>query len=185
MARTSTLLCALVCATSVAAQWTYEVRPAQIRPQGEDNAPALRDSTLVFCTLREGDQAVRIQQAESEKPLADLFSVPYAATGAVQTSSMGPAINTILNDGPAGFTADGRTICFTRNLETPSSLKELKRASGGIGLFFARAEGDGWTTPEPFPFNNAEHRGDVFAASVNSLQRRLDEALMGLGEEGA
>ena len=34
-------------------------------------------------------------------------------------------------------------------------------------------------------FNNAEHRGDVFAASVNSLQRRLDEALMGLGEEGA
>lgn len=158
MARTSTLLCALVCATSVAAQWTYEVRPAQIRPQGEDYAPALRDSTLVFCTLREGDQAVRIQQAESEKPLADLFSVPYAATGTVQTSSMGPAINTILNDGPAGFTADGRTICFTRNLETPSSLKELKRASGGIGLFFARAEGDGWTTPEPFPFNNAEHR---------------------------
>lgn len=158
MARTSTVLCALVCATSVAAQWTYEVRPAQIRPQGEDYAPALRDSTLVFCTLREGDQAVRIQQAESEKPLADLFSVPYSATGTVPTASMGPALNTILNDGPASFTADGRTICFTRNLDTPGTLRELKRASGGIGLFFARAEGDGWTTPEPFPFNNLEHR---------------------------
>ncbi|HMQ77471.1 MAG TPA: OmpA family protein [Flavobacteriales bacterium] len=171
MGRSHTLLPALVCAASVAAQWTYEVRPAQIRPQGEDYAPALRDSALVFCALREGDQAVRIQQAESEKPLADLFTVPYATSSTRQAASMGPSINTILNDGPASFTADGRSICFTRNLDTPSGLKDLKRARGGIGLFFAHVEGDGWTTPEPFRFNDPEHR--IMHPSLSADGQRL------------
>ncbi len=158
MASRPALLLSLLCATSVAAQWTYEVRPAMTGAQGEDYAPVLRDSALVFCALREGEQAVRIQQAESGKPLADLFTVPYAAIGTQQAAPLAPGFNSILNDGPASFTADGLEICFTRNLDTPGNLKDLKRANGGIGLFFARYNQGRWSTPEPFLFNDPGQR---------------------------
>lgn len=152
------ILLSLACATPMAAQWTYEVWPAMPGSPGEDYAPVLRDSALVFCALREGEQAVRIQQAESGKPLADLYTVPFTAAGTQAAGPIGPGFNTVLNDGPASFTADGLRMCFTRNLDAPDHLKDLKRAKGGIGLFFARYEQGGWTGSEPFPYNDPERR---------------------------
>ncbi|MBK6754812.1 MAG: OmpA family protein [Flavobacteriales bacterium] len=145
------------------AQVTYEVRPAGIRPAGEDYAPSLMDSTLVFCSLRFADQVVRVEQADTEKPLSDLYSVPYASAATVPAVPLG-ALNTVLNDGPATFAADG-TICFTSNTDAPGSMSKIRRGTGGIGLFFAARAMDpttgqvlAWTQARPFEYNSPEHR---------------------------
>ncbi|MBK7271237.1 MAG: hypothetical protein IPI07_17525 [Flavobacteriales bacterium] len=141
------------------AQVTYEVRPAGIRPAGEDYAPSLMDSTLVFCSLRFADQVVRVEQADTEKPLSDLYSVPYASAATTTAVAMN-ALNTVLNDGPATFAADG-TICFTRNTDDPGSISKIRRGTGGIGLFFAARAMDpttgqvlAWTQARPFEYNS-------------------------------
>ena len=61
------------------AQVTYTVEALNLRPAGEDYAPTLVDSILVFTSVRARDQAIAYTDANTNKPLADLYSASLSA----------------------------------------------------------------------------------------------------------
>ncbi|MBK9177761.1 MAG: OmpA family protein [Flavobacteriales bacterium] len=155
----SPTLIAICCLAAVAAngQEHYEVRQLDIRPSGEDYAPVAMDSGFVMCSIRENASLVGFTDAETGKPLSDLYWVPFkdGRTGTPVLFSANLA--TPVNEGPASFAENGRIICFTRNQVLPKKLSNMRRSNDQLGLFFSHYVNGAWQAPEPFPHNHPAH----------------------------
>ncbi len=133
------------------AQVTYTVEALNIRPTGEDYAPILVDSILVFTSVRAREQAIAYTDATSKKPLADLYSVKLRGGKPGTPSLMDGSLCSKFNDGPAAFTAKGDTICFTRNVASAKRSEADK-----LALYFAVKHGKTWSEPEAFAHNGLD-----------------------------
>ncbi|MCB9179724.1 MAG: PD40 domain-containing protein, partial [Flavobacteriales bacterium] len=132
----------LLLAVCAKGQWTYEVEHAAIGPAAEDYAPVLLDSNLVFCSLRDRPGMVHVVQADNDKPLSDLYIARYPDHGPTNCELLSEVLASPLNDGPATFSPDHRTICFTRNLGDPRHPARIRGGGAALGLFFAERSGD-------------------------------------------
>jgi outer membrane protein OmpA-like peptidoglycan-associated protein len=150
------LLATASCLTG-SAQVIHEVTLLDIRPSGEDYAPVFLDSGFVMCSVREAPGAITVTDAETAKPLSDLYWVPYE-NGKTGTPVLFSAeLASIVNEGPATFTDGGATICFTRNLFIPKKLSARGLKNGQLGLFFAQQVDRLWKAPIAFEHNSTEH----------------------------
>lgn len=147
----------LLLAHLAGAQRTYEVRLANLRGGGEDFAPVLKDSTLVFCSIRQESGAIRVVSESTDNPLADLYQMAYPAGMEHRAVAFGTPINSMLHDGPATFSSGGDTIWFTRNLGDPARPMRGKQGRDGMGLFMAVRQGSDWSEPIPFAYNREGH----------------------------
>jgi len=171
MNRSIILGLALLVVPPLVAQESYVVEALRIGPDADDYAPTIVDSTLVFCSLRERDQAISYRNEETEKPLADLYRISLKQGTDQAPRILGDALTSELNDGPASFLPDGRTICFTRNLATTRKLGNSRSTNDRLGLFLSHRIGGGWTVPDPFPFNSESY--SVMHAAFTPDGRRL------------
>lgn len=138
----------------LAAQDIYEVKPVHAVPAGEDYAPVFLDSGFVMCSIREVGGAITFTDAETNKPLSDLFWVPWQDGGEAGTPVLFSAqLSTPVNEGPAAFTDGGRTICYTRNQVLPKRLANLRSANSELGLYFSHLNDGAWQPPVAFPHN--------------------------------
>lgn len=129
-------------------QVTLDVEPLDIRPAGEDFAPVLTDSGLVFTSIRARAQAITYTDAITEQPLADLYHVRLKNGKPGHPRLLDGSLCSPFNDGPAAFSPSGDTICFTRNRAIGK-----RREAGSLGLFFAVRQGNSWSEPVPFAYN--------------------------------
>ena len=142
----------LLSALGASAQESYVVSAVDLNPMGQDYAPVLMDSTVIMCSLRERDGLVSYRDAATEDPFSDLYAFKWDGERASPPALFSEALSTPLNDGPATFTMDGSTICFTRNRS--SAKGKAKKDDDRLGLFFsARIDGQ-WTAPVPFDYNS-------------------------------
>lgn len=135
------------------AQEVFDVRPLRIEPAGEDYAPVFLDSGFVMCSVRDAAGVVAFTDAETNKPLSDLYYVPFSEGKAGQPVLFSANLATPVNEGPAAFTNDHATICFTRNQVLPRKLSNMRAVNGQLGLFFSRLQEGIWGAPEAFPYN--------------------------------
>ncbi|MBK9148436.1 MAG: OmpA family protein [Flavobacteriales bacterium] len=165
------LLFALSAGLPLSGQLIYEVSPLAISPAGEDYAPVILDSGFVMCSVRDNAAFVGFVDAESGKPLSDLYYVPLESGKAGAPVLFSQNLSTPVNEGPASFTDAGRTICFTRNQVLPKKLSNMRAANGQLGLFFSHLENEAWTMPEPFPFNEpkSSNMHPAFSADGRTL----------------
>ncbi len=146
------LPCSLLLALCAAAQESYVVAPVDFSPMGQDYAPVLTDSTVVMCSLRERDGLVSYRDAITEEPFSDLYSFTWNGSSASAPTLLSEALTSPLNDGPATFSMDGNTICFTRNQRGTKNKDD--KDGDHLGLFFsARIDGK-WTVPVAFDYNS-------------------------------
>lgn len=166
-----TLSLLILLAGSAAAQEVIEVAPLGISPAGEDYAPALTDSGFVMCSVRDASGAITYTDAETQKPLSELYWVPYKNGTPGTPIIFSSKLSTPVNEGPAAFTDDGKTICFTRNLTIPKKLTNTRNSSGELGLFFSRLENGIWTDPQPFVHNGTNYSvvHPTFSSDGNTL----------------
>lgn len=153
------------------AQDIYEVNPVVVQPVGEDYAPLFNDSGFVMASVREMGGAITFTDAETNKPLSDLYWVPYK-NGIVGTPVLFSALlATPVNEGPAAFTGGGRTICYTRNQVLPKKLANLRHANSQLGLYFSHLNDDAWQPPSPFQHNSPKYAvmHPTFSADGNTL----------------
>lgn len=135
------------------AQEIYEVRPMRIVPQGEDYSPVFLDSGFVMCSVRDASNLVGFVDAETSRPLSDLYYVPYKNGQAGNPILFSENLATPVNEGPAAFSDGNTIICFTRNQTLPKKLRNLREANGELGLFFSRLVDGAWSAPEAFAHN--------------------------------
>lgn len=152
-----TLLLTLLCTVALAgrAQVSYEVTPVDLTPAGHDYAPVLRDSAVVMCSLREREGMVSYRNAETDDPFSDLYTFTWDGRNASTPKLLSEALTTPLNDGPASFSMDGHTICFTRNQSEAKG--KARKDDDRLGLFFSAFVNDAWTAPVPFEYNSAAY----------------------------
>lgn len=131
-----------------------EVSLLDIRPMGEDYAPTFLDSGFVMVSVRESERLLDVKDARTNKPLSDLYWVPFKGGKTGPPELFSQALTTTVNEGPASFTQKGTEICFTRNLSIPRSAARSGKVVSELGLFFARRTGTTWSDPEPFAFNS-------------------------------
>jgi len=144
-------------ALTLSAQEINEVTPMDLGPLAEDYAPVLLDSGIVICSLRESEATIAFRNAETGKPLADLYWVPLDGDALGQPILFSANLATPVNDGPASFSNGGRSICFTRNQVLPKKLSNFKGTNAELGLFFSALTGETWSVPIPFQHNSAKH----------------------------
>lgn len=142
----------LAWAPLASAQSAWKAEALDIRPAGDDFAPVLVDSNLVFTSIRERAQVVAYTNTETGTPLADLYNVRLRNGKAGRPALMDGAVNTPWNDGPASFSPGGDTICITRNVVATGR----KRNGQQLGLFFSVKEKGTWSEAIPFEHNSTE-----------------------------
>ncbi|MCC6938851.1 MAG: OmpA family protein [Flavobacteriales bacterium] len=139
------------------AQYIHEVRALDVRPTGEDYAPVFQDSGFVMVSVRESSAVIGFKDAETDKPLSDLYWVPFKDGVCGQPVLFSQNLTTPVNEGPAAFTNGGKTICFTRNQVLPKKLSNMRGASAQLGLFFSELQNGMWSAPTPFAHNDPKY----------------------------
>ncbi|HRH38745.1 MAG TPA: PKD domain-containing protein, partial [Flavobacteriales bacterium] len=138
------------------AQEIHEVSPVEISPFGENYAPVFLDSGFVMCSIRDIGGTVSFTEATTDKPLSDLFWVPFKEGKAGRPVLFSSNLSTPVNEGPAAFADNGTLVCFTRNQVLPKKLSNMSRANGQLGLFFSTLNNGIWSMPEAFAHNDAK-----------------------------
>ena len=157
MLHRSTIAFTLLLASPLAAQEIFEVTALNIRPVGEDYSPVFLDSGFVMCSIREVAGAVGFTDEETNKPLSDLYWVPFKDGALGLPVLFSASLATPVNEGPAAFTNSGRTICYTRNQVLPKKLANLRAANGQLGLYFSNLKDGAWQAPVAFEHNSPEY----------------------------
>lgn len=147
--RTLPTIALLAASLHAAGQSAWTVEEAGIAPAGDDFAPVLMDSNLVFTSVRDRPQAIAYTDASTGKPLSDLYQAPIHGGKPGRPQLMGGTLSTPWNDGPASFSPGGDTLCITRNMAAGKG----KRRSDKLGLFFAVKAHGAWGEPVPFAWN--------------------------------
>jgi flagellar motor protein MotB len=76
-------------------------------------------------------------------------------------------LTTILNEGPATFTSDGKTIYYARNTIIEGKFKDINAASNTMGVFSAQLKNGVWTNIQAFPFNSDDYSLGTPALSLD------------------
>lgn len=174
------LLSLLGCAAlSAMAQESYVVTTVDLSPMGQDYAPVITDSSVVMCSLRDRGGLVSYRNAETDDPFSDLYRFSWNGTSAGTPTLLSEGLTSPLNDGPASFTMDGSTICFTRNMGDEKG-KGAQRDK--LGLFFSAHIDGNWTPPVAFPYNSEAY--NVMHAAFSPDGTRLYFASDMPGGEG-
>lgn len=147
---------ALLVASSAVAQEIHEVMPLDLGANTEDYAPVVLDSGIVFCSIRETSATIAFKDAETGKPLADLYWLPFKGDGFGQPVLLSANITTPVNEGPSSFSDQGRTIFFTRNQVLPKKLSNLRASNAQLGIFISTLDQGSWSAPVPFQHNSAK-----------------------------
>lgn len=157
MLRQTLIASTVLLASPLAAQEIIEVTALDIKPAGEDYSPVMLDSGFVMCSVRETAGAIGFTDAETNKPLSELYWVPFK-DGAIGTPVIfSSTLSTPVNEGPAAFTDGGSSICYTRNLVLPKKLSNLSKAVGELGLFFSHLNDGAWQAPVAFEHNSSKY----------------------------
>ncbi|MFZ1333691.1 MAG: PKD domain-containing protein [Flavobacteriales bacterium] len=164
---------ALICTLwlPLRAQEIFEVSQVDTHAQDDDYSPVLQDSGFVMCSIRENaGGAVGFTDSRTNLPLSDLYWVPYQ-NGITGTPVIFSAnLSTPVNEGPSTFNGNGDLICYTRNLNLPKKLSNLRNLNGQLGLFFSELREGNWTDPIAFEFNSTKHSVLHPALSVDGQQ---------------
>jgi len=139
------------------AQESHEVMPLALGNMTEDYAPVFLDSGFVMSSIRETEATIAFKDAETGRPLADLYWVPLMDNVPGTPVLFSANLTTPVNEGPAAFTHGGKTICYTRNMTLPKKLSNLRASNSQLGLFFSDLENGTWSLPIPFMHNSTKY----------------------------
>ncbi len=143
----SVLIVLTMLGAAMAQQSPYTIKKTRFSTDNYDEfSPVFYKNGLVFCTDR--GQAV----SSGGQAVVKLF---YADTTLLNKKSrpFSKELKSKLNDGPATFNRAGDTIYFSRNLVVEGNLKLLSTYRNKLGLFYAVAEGKGWSKARELRFN--------------------------------
>ncbi len=131
------------------AQRNYSVSSLPLSSDLTAFSPAFYGEDLVFVTERQ-DFGIRRNNTWTGGGMLDLYVIRKNNNGDWQEPKLFSArLKSSLNEGPATFTRDGKTIYFTRNHKSSSGEKVKK-----LQILSATRKGGGWSQPKPLSINS-------------------------------
>jgi outer membrane protein OmpA-like peptidoglycan-associated protein len=135
----------------------------------DDFAPAFYKQGLVYCSNALNRSLVSIK-SENEG-LFNMLYVQPKDSGAWQTPVLfSEELTTILNEGPATFTPDDKTVYYARNLQTKGKLRQINDPSNTLGIYSAQLIDGKWTNITGFEYNSNSYSVGTPALSPDAKQ---------------
>jgi hypothetical protein len=135
----------------------YEVKKMPFSsPLFNDIAPIIVKDGILFSSDRKTSSVSDATTFDG----AHLYNVFYARK--TDTAKWGKVLRygtsdvLLFNEGPVSLTPDGKSIYFTRNLETGKAARK-KGFVNKLGIFIADVTGETWTNIRPFQYNNPQY----------------------------
>lgn len=135
----------------------YKVEDAGINSTYSDYGAALYSNKLIFASARDTGSVGQRKHKWTDQYFTDLYKVdlnPDMSLNTTISKKFDPAINTKFHESTPTFSADGKTMYFTRN----NYLDGKKGKDGNkitlIKLYKATLENENWTNVTELPFNS-------------------------------
>ncbi|MBA9079654.1 OmpA family protein [Rufibacter quisquiliarum] len=160
-------------ATSVNAQlWMGNPQPFRVEKapglnsENSDFSPALFQDGLVFTSDRVDSKNNKNVLGWTGRPNSILYYSKKEAAGFSPATPLPSPIHSDHQNGSAAFSPDGNTIYFTRinqlkkqgksvNTDPFSWVKfSVPENVNRLEIFISQRKGNGWSEPQPFPYNN-------------------------------
>jgi hypothetical protein len=120
-------------------------------------APAFYNKGIVFCSNKKNDVILSYTDL-SNNPLTNLYMVEQKKPGKFDNPRLfSKELTTLLFEGPATFSRDGKTIYFTRSINTSIGIRNRQREDTTFGIFSANLVNGQWINIVPFRFNRPEY----------------------------
>ncbi len=121
-----------------------------------DIAPVIVEDGIVFCSTRKSS-IVKDYSTYDGNRLYDLYFAEKNSDGKFSNPRMfSKELNSVFNEGPLCFSADGKTLFFTRNIDLGKSARKKNRPNT-TGIFIADKQGESWVNIRPFEHNNPSY----------------------------
>ncbi len=125
----------------------FTLKSCDFNSSFDDYAATWRDTSLIFVSHRSEKVLTALVDQEGN-PSASLY---HKAGGEVRKFSKG--INTQFNQGAASFSADGKSVYYTANINPKLNARSGDEAQK-LGVFFSMWDGSAWTAPVAFAWND-------------------------------
>ncbi len=117
----------------------------------DEFAPVYYKNGLVFCSNSLSNTSLQTEEGR-------LFNILYVESKDSNSwkspELFSRELTTILNEGPACFSTDEKTVYYARNNKTEGKLKNINVPSNTMGIYSAENIDGVWINIEPFPFNS-------------------------------
>jgi hypothetical protein len=149
----------------------YEVKRMPFSTNGfNDIAPVIVKDGIVFSSNRKTSSISDATTYDGE-PLYNVFYTQKKDTATWEkVIKYGKQSVSLFNEGPVCFIPDGKSIYFTRNIETGKPAKK-KNFVNKLGIYIADVSGSDWTNVRAFQYNNPQY--NVAHPSISSDGKKL------------
>src|SRR3990172_2485956 len=147
----------LLSAGVVYTQNYYGVQRLPFNTQSKELAPAFYGTGILYCSDKKNNVIMSYTDLENN-PLTNLYLVEQRKPGKFDNPRLfSKELTTLLFEGPATFSRDGKTIYFTRTINTSLSIRNRQREDTTFGIFSANLVNGQWINITPFRFNRPEY----------------------------
>lgn len=138
----------------------YELEKVTFNSPYADFAPIRYQKGVVFCSSRYKKKLSA--DTDSINFYTDLFRAQLKANNSWANPALfSQSLTEYLNEGPASFTRDEKTLYYTTNFAPKDSSRKDHVEEWTLGIQIARLENDVWKKTEPFLFNSPKSNYNV------------------------
>jgi len=153
-------------------EYEVEVEKVAINSENSDFGPSYYKDKIVYATAIDSTMGDNIHEW-NEQPFLDLYAATMNEDGSLSNPEpLAGDVNTKYHESNPVFTADGKTMYFTRNNFTNGKKGKDKEKTIRLKLYKATLSGDNfWTNVEELPFSSDDYSVAHPALSVD--EKRL------------
>lgn len=137
----------------------YTVTKESVSSSSDDFGPAFYNGKVVYASSRTDvkNEMNDNDSRWSKGRLNQLFISQPSAKGVLgRPDLLKKSFKAKLNEGPLSFTADGKTVAYTKN-EFMDGVRQIPEAGAKMRIYLATVVSDDeWNKAEPFTYNNPE-----------------------------
>jgi outer membrane protein OmpA-like peptidoglycan-associated protein len=133
--------------------------PTTVNSEKNDFSPVVYKNGLVFTSARDRGSWIARRHSWTDRNFYYLYFSEKKTDGYGTPSKFARKVKTKFNDGPVCFTADGKTMYFTRNQLNGRKVQRSKDGLVKLKICTATLSNDGntYTNVAELPFNNSEY----------------------------
>jgi len=122
-----------------------------------DMSPMLMGDKLFLASARSMEVNARRRHTWNDKPFLDIYECTVSEDGQVTSLNAVKGVNTSYHESNAAFTADGKTMYFTRNNVHKGKKQLTSEKVNNLKIFSRTLTSEGWSNEKNFPYNSNEY----------------------------
>jgi len=143
-----------ICGTIQSQNEQFNVKNIAINTDHADFGSTYYKDQVVYVSTQEGIRGIRRRWVENQLPFLDIYVADLNNENELNNRArFSKQVNKKYHDGPAAFNKEGDLMVFTRNNHKEKSSEDEIL----LQLYYSEIEGDDWSEPQRFHFNDPEY----------------------------